>query len=216
MNLTISKNNLLIYTIDKLNIFFNDKKKIYQKDLSKIHNISLDRLEQCFKKINNNYYQTSNKVVFNHLNTDHFCSYLYFLSNTCYKKNINPIICQKIYYLNKILHSVDIFYEVNLPDIFLLIHPVGSVLGRAKYEDYFVVYQNCNVGSDKNKNPIFEKYVTLRPHSSVLGNCRISENSVIAAHSIILNRNIKKNTIYIGNPKSFYQLKNKSKYEAWK
>ena len=45
------------------------------------------------------------------------------------------MIADKIYYLNKILHSVDIYHEVELPSTFFLEHPVGTVLGRAKYQD---------------------------------------------------------------------------------
>ena len=216
MKLLIQKKNLLNYTVNQLNFFFNDGTKVSSRVLKKPFNIALERIENCFKAVNNNYYQKLGISIFNHLNSDHFCTFLYFLSNSCYSMKLNSIICEKIYYLNKILHSVDIFYEVELPDIFLLVHPIGTVLGRAKYSNYFVVYQGCNVGSNKNEKPIFEKYVTLRPNSSVMGKSKIYENSVIAAHSLILNQNVKKNLVYIGNPKKFYHLKNKEKYPCWK
>ena len=63
-----------------------------------------------------------------------------FFSNSCYKNSLDKTICDKIYFLNKILNSIDIYYEVSLPNIFLLIHPVGTVLGRANYSDYLIVY----------------------------------------------------------------------------
>ena len=47
-----------------------------------------------------------------------------------------------------------------MPDIFLLSHPVGTVLGRAKFEDFFVVHQRVTVGGDKDLNyPTFQKGV---------------------------------------------------------
>ena len=46
------------------------------------------------------------------------------------------------YYLNKIMNSVDWFYAIELPDVFCAEHPVGSVLGRAKWNgNRFFVYQ---------------------------------------------------------------------------
>ena len=38
-----------------------------------------------------------------------------------------------------ILHGIDVFFTVDLPDIFLFCHPLCTVLGRAQYSDYFLV-----------------------------------------------------------------------------
>ena len=99
------------------------------------------------------------------------------------------------------LNSIDIFYEVKMPDIFLLIHPVGTVLGRADYSNYLIIYQGVNVGSNKNIYPTLSKYVTLRPSSSILGNSKMGENSELATGSILIDNNLSKNKIYFGNPK---------------
>ena len=47
----------------------------------------------------------------------------------------------KLYALNKAMASVDLFYQVELPDIFTFDHPLGSVMGRASYSDYFTFSQ---------------------------------------------------------------------------
>ena len=39
-------------------------------------------------------------------------------------------------------------HEVELPDIFLFSHPLGTILGRARYANYFLVYQHCTIGSN--------------------------------------------------------------------
>ncbi len=44
------------------------------------------------------------------------------------------------------MHSVDWFYAVDLPVHFLCEHPLGSVLGKASYGDYFLIYQGTTVG----------------------------------------------------------------------
>ena len=97
--------------------------------------------------------------------------FLYFLANTLYKYDYELSFFEKIFLLNKILFSLDIFYEVELPDIFLFVHPLGTVLGRGSYSDYLVVYQRCNIGSNNNLSN--SKHVTLHPGASVLGNCII-------------------------------------------
>ena len=92
-------------------------------------------------------------------------------------------ICEKIFLLNKKLHSCDIFYEVKLPSVFLLVHPLGTVLGRGNYSDFFVAYQRCGIGSNHHIYPTLGKYVTMRPGSAILGNSKIGDNCQIAAES---------------------------------
>ena len=141
--------------------------------------------------------------------------FLYFLANTMYKHDYELSICEKIFLLNKSLFSIDIFYEVELPEIFLFVHPLGTVLGRGNYSDYLVVYQKCNVGSNNDIYPTLNKYVTLHPGASVLGDCTIGENSRIASQSLIIDSVLKSNTTYIGTPKKNSLTPNSSKNKIW-
>ena len=153
----------------------------------------------------------------NHLNSDQMATFLYFFSNSCYKNSLDKTICDKIYFLNKILNSIDIYYEVSLPNVFLLIHPVGTVLGRANYSDYLIVYQGVNVGSNKNIYPTFSKYVTLRPSSSVLGKSRMGTNSELATGSILIDHNVEKKIRFILEILKKISLKKKNNInEVWK
>jgi len=213
----INKNEIFDLVINQVNYLFNDKYKVQKKNVISSLNDAYERTINCFSKIDNPYYYDKKKkfVLFNYLNSDQFSTFLYFLSNSCFKRNKPKELCEKIYYLNKILNSIDLFYEVEMPDIFLLVHPVGTVLGRANYSDYLIVYQGVNVGSNKNKYPKFSKYVTLRPSSSVLGNCSLELNSELATGSILIDKNLKKNTIYFGNPKDFFLKKKKEFNNNW-
>jgi len=211
---SIKKKDLLIFTTNQLNLFFNDKKKIKKSEINFCFNLALDRTEYCFNKLKSRYYKKNKQTYFNHLNSDQYSIFLYFFSSTCFIEKVNVKTCNKIYYLNKVLHSVDLFYEIKLPNIFNLIHPMGTVLGRAKYSDFFVAYQNCTVGVSGTEHPTIGKFVTLRPGSSVLGNCVIGNNSEISAGSLILNKKIIKNSIYIGNPKKNYVINNNNKNNA--
>jgi serine O-acetyltransferase len=99
------------------------------------------------------------------------------------------------------LHGIDVYYTIDLPDIFLFVHPVGTVLGTAKYSDYFLVYQNCTIGANlKGDHPILGRYLTVYEGASILGRCNIGKNCRIAAGSMIMDSNLKNNKIYIGNP----------------
>ena len=102
-----------------------------------------------------------------------------------------------------------------MPDIFLLVHPVGTVLGRAEYSDYLIVYQGVNVGSNKNQYPKFSKYVTLRPSTSVLGKCHLEFNSELATGSTLIDKDLEKNSIYFGSPKKFFLKKKKEINSIW-
>lgn len=45
-------------------------------------------------------------------------------------------LADKIYYLNKIMNCIEVYWNVNFTPHFIVDHPVGSVLGRAEYGDY--------------------------------------------------------------------------------
>lgn len=205
MLLSINKNYLLEYCLNTINTCFKDGEIINEKDLKKSFDLSLDKIEYCHEGIKDikKYATKKKEIYFDHLNTDHFCTFLYFLSNTTFKNCKSKTICTKIYYLNKIMHSVDIMYSINLPKIFNLQHPVGSVLGPATYKNYLTVYNNCTVGRNSTNSkyePYLEKNVTLRPNSSVIGNSFIGENSEISIGSTVYNQKIGKNSIYFGDP----------------
>jgi len=214
MKISLKKNDLLSYTLGQLNIFFPDKKRVNKIEVAKSFNFAFERLDYCLSNIKNKYYSNNNKVIFNHLNSDHYCIFLYFFSNTLYKNNANKNIYEKVYYLNKLLNGVDMFYEVILPDIFLVIHPLGTVLGRAKYSDYLTVYQNCTIGSNSKKSPKLGKYLTIRPGSTILGDSKIGSNCQMAAKSILIDQKLSDNTTYFGNPKKFF-LRKKAKENDW-
>ena len=212
MKISIKKNELLSYTIDQLNNIFPIN-KINKKNILSSFNIALERTEKCFDHIDLKlkYYIRKDKVFFNHLNSDQYCTYLYFLSNTLYNDGANKNIYEKIYYLNKMLNGLDVLYDVKMPDIFLAVHPVGTVLGRANYSNYFVAYQNCTVGTNKNKSPSIGEYVTMRPGSSIIGKSNISNGCDISINSTIVDKNLTKNSIYFGNPNNFHIKKNLKK-----
>ncbi len=144
---------------------------------------TIDRLSYNFSKNENKYYSINNETYFNPYQSAQYCIFLYYLSNTIYKETNNKLLADKIYYLNKALNGCDIYYEVNLPNFFKLDHPVGSVIGRAKYGEGFSFSQNCTVGNNNGIYPNIEENVHMCANSSIIGNCNIGSNVIIGANS---------------------------------
>ena len=132
-----------------------------------------------------------------------YCNYLYWVSHLLFKAGESHI-ADKIYYLNKMLNAVELFYEVELPDIWSCEHPIGSVMGRAEYGNYFFFYQGCTVGGNRHGMggeiiyPVIGEHVTMFSGSKVLGNSRIGDNVTLAANSYVINIDIPSNSIVFG------------------
>jgi serine O-acetyltransferase len=198
------------------NALLPDGDDIVADDLMPSAGRALERLEHCFSRIANKYFFDGTQAVFDHLHGDQYCMWLYLLSSQLHRDGAGPALCSKLFLLNKALHGCDLFYEVALPDIFLLVHPLGTVLGRGTYADYFVAYQRCGVGSNRDAYPTFGEHVTLRPGSAVLGNCRIGHHCQIAAESLVLDRDLPDHSLYIGNPKNAMVKRQETPYPLWR
>lgn len=118
-------------------------------------NIALLACEENFSHSDNKYYWVetngTKKCIFNPYHAVQYMTFLYYLSHDIYKNANVEHLCDKIYYLNKILHSVDLFYAIELPRHFEAEHPLGSVMGRATYRDGFLFLQGCTVGGTRDK-----------------------------------------------------------------
>ena len=128
------------------------------------------------------------------------CNYLYWLSKELY--GIHSSAADKVYYLNKMLNSVDLFYAIDLPEEWSCEHPLGTVMGRAKYGRHFFFYQGCTVGGNYNKGvleyPVIGENVTMYSNSKIIGNSVIGDNTLIAANAYIKNETIPENSIVFG------------------
>lgn len=166
----------------------------------------LPRLKICFSHIDIKYFRNKDNVFFNHLNSDQYSMFLYMMSFSANKDCKNPNLASKLYLLNKLLHGIDAFYEVRLPKVFLFVHPLGSVLGRANYGEFFTVYQGCGVGSNAGASPVLGSNVVLHPNSFVLGKSRVGNNCAIATGALVLDSCVDDDTTYIGRPGNHRQV----------
>lgn len=126
--------------------------------------------------------------------SDEYVSFLCFLAREAYR--INEIELAEIAYLvNRRLNSFDCFYTRDLPDIFHLEHPIGSVLGPATFSNYLVIYQSVTVGGDINEvYPVFGEAVALFAKSSVIGKAVIGSNVAIGSHCQVFSEAVPSDT----------------------
>ncbi len=209
LNLSLQTNHLMSYVNNLLNHYLPDHKTT--KSLLNVNafELALDRVEFCFSHIHRKYYTDKEKIIFDHLNGDHMAIFLYLYSNTHWKMYGDSEIPTRIFYLNKIMHGLDLFYSVAMPDIFLLIHPLGTVLGHASYKDFLVVYQNCTIGSIGSDYPSLGEGVVLYSKSSALGKCKIGDNVVFGAGAMVINCEVPSNTIILGQHPHVRLVQNK-------
>lgn len=213
---SLHPDGLAALAANQVNTFFSDGCPVSPADLTLGVTGALERLEHCFSQINNKYFFDGARVIFDHLHGDQYAMWLYFLSNEISRLNGPVHICNKLFLLNKALHGCDLFYEIELPSIFLLVHPLGTVLGRGQYEDYLLVYQRCSVGSNHDIFPRLGLRVSLRPGCAVLGNSILGENCVVAAESLLLDQSLPANKVYIGNPRDHVIRPNLDKESIWR
>ena len=74
-----------------------------------------------------------------------YMTFLYIMANELYRNGVSSTLSDKLYYQNKTKNGLDMFYAIELPEVWSAEHSVGSVLGRAQYENGFFFYQGCIV-----------------------------------------------------------------------
>lgn len=200
MRSSLHSQHLLQYIQSQLMNSFPDG--LDSKLLKETHVIkALERVEFCFKHVKLSSYNKSGEVVFNHLYSDHYLIFLWFLSNTIYLDYGPSNLANKIYYLNKSLHSFDCLYNNNLPDIFIIFHGVATVLGKAHYSNFFISYQAVTVGASNGVYPVINEGVSLMAHSSLIGSCHVDKFTTISSNTHIFNKDIDKRKLVYRNEK---------------
>lgn len=198
MQLSINQVDLIAYIARQINNLFPDV-NVIADDFSRYFMVAIERAKYCFSHAKNKYFENHGQIYFNHLHTDQYAMFLYYLSNSLYHLNGNLSLASKVYSLNKALHSVDLFYEVDLPDIFYLQHPIGTVLGRARYSNFFFVYQRCSIGANlEHVYPTIGEGVVMYGGSSIIGNCTVGENCWISTGTIVMDQDIPPNSVVFG------------------
>ena len=203
MKLSLDKEELQYYVSRQLEYRFPDKKSIlnFEEPINKkSFEEALERVEYCFQHIMVRGYSVVEKgdknTFFHHLNSDQYSQFLYYFSNSLWKNGGNPDLCSKLILLNRDLSGCWFSYKAKLPDIFVLIHPVGSVLGNKniEYSDYLVVLQNITINGS-NIPLKLGKYLFMGAGSKIIGGGGIGDCVSIGVNTVVRNPNIPDNCV---------------------
>lgn len=167
---------------------------------------ALRRCEYCFSHVTNKYYNRNGEAFFNPFHSGQWLTFLYYLSNTISKTDCgdgeNKNLADKIYYLNKIMNSVDLYHEIELPEVFFFEHPLGLVIGRAQIEEGLVAYQGCTIGGNFHNGeisyPRVGKNFRMFANSKLLGNCEVGDNVILSADACVKDTDIPSDTVVFG------------------
>ena len=186
MRLSLSRTDLTHYVRKQFENLFPDGTDL--GDLQRLVDLALGRIEHCFSRVRLKGFFANGEARFSHWHSDQYAIFLYYLANSAFRERPGHPIADKAYALNKALHALDAFYEVELPDVFAVQHPVGTVLGRASYSDYFMCYHNCTVGANlDNDYPAFGHGVVMYGGSRVIGKTVIGANSFVSTGAIVID-----------------------------
>jgi serine O-acetyltransferase len=142
-----------------------------------------------------------------HWNVDQCIHYYVFLQSLLYDHG-HQQLSERVYYYLRTNFNIDIFPSRRLPDNILFVHPLGSILGNARYSNYMVVYQGVTVGGNtKLEYPAIGEDAVFYSGAKVIGNSRIGHNAVIGAGVTINNEEIPDNTVVFLDQNNLRQFK---------
>jgi len=198
MRSSLSGDDLASYVARQASAFFPDT-ALSAGSLTAPVRSAIDRLERCFSVVRRKYFAVDGESTFDHLHTDQYAMFLYLLANSIHRAGGDSRLAKKVYALNKALHGIDAFYEVELPEAFLFQHPVGTVLGRGRYGNYFFVYQRCSVGSSVDgAYPTIGDGVVMFGGSAIIGASTVGNNCWLSVGATVLDTDVPADSVVFG------------------
>lgn len=174
---------------------------VHGRMLDRASDDAFGRCMTCFDAISNKYFRGEDgRTRFDPFHSGQYSIFLYYLANTISKGDAeHGAVADRVYYLNKALNGLDVHHEVELPDVFFTGHTVGSVLGRARYSNFFFFGGSCTVGNNRGRYPLFGENVHMLSGSKVLGDSTIGSHVVFSANSYVIDTDIPPCSIVFGS-----------------
>jgi serine O-acetyltransferase len=204
IKLSLSKSELISYVESQLGTFFPDGKSI--RGLDSVISNALQYLAAC---INSAKLWTPGH--FSHLHSSQYCIFLYWLAREGFLNGLPRETCDKLFFLNKALNGIDLFYEIEMPQRFFIGHTNGIVLCKAEYGDKLVLYQNTTIGKNNGTAPVIGPCTIIYPHSSIVGACIIGENTTISHGCRLTDCSTRGNCLVFGGSKTKKPITRKAK-----
>ena len=218
MNTSMGTAELMTYIGRQMDHFFPDQYPFIGQDIDSAFHEALDRTEFCFRHISLPAYCQNGIASFSHLHSDQYSQFLFFLSNSLWKRSANKPICDKLILLNKLLNGMFYSYKCLLPNIFLFGHPVGTIIGNAVYSDFLVIFQNVTVNTDTddqgNPAPELGKGLFLAAGAKIIGNKRIGDRVSIGVDALVHQTEIPDDSVVIRANDGVVQIQPRKKHQC--
>lgn len=187
-------------SIDRLKIIF--RTDVPYGGGKRAFDLALDRTEYCFLHIRQ--YNSNGEARLSHLHMDQYSTFLYYYSNSIWKMGEDARFADKLILLNRALSGMWVSYKNNLPDIFCLVHPVGTVLGNANYGDYLVVLHNVTVNTvlgDQGEYLLnIGKGCYLSAGAKIIGGGDIGDGCTLGVNTVLHNHPLDSGTLAYEDP----------------
>ncbi len=169
-----------------------------RRSLQPILEAALPRVERSFSCSALPGYRTpDDRTRFDPAQTDQYAMFLWLCSNEAWRAGELDAAAD-FFALNKAFNAVVCMWDTVLPEVFLWIHCVGMMLGKADYGERFVAYQNVTVGTDRGARATFGAGTILFAGVVVTGAAVIGERSVVSPNSVIIAETIPPNSVVAG------------------
>lgn len=185
------------YIARQINQFFPDGGDVDAETVVTLLDGLLPAFEDGLSHYHNPGFWKDGQVRLNHLHGDQYALLLYRLGHEAGRAGLRDL-ADKSYLLNKALHGLDLYHQVELPRACWLAHPVGSMIGRATYQGPLVVMQGCTLGNRGGEYPVIGSRVILCAQSSIIGACEIGDNVCIGAGSLLVNEKVPSGCTVVG------------------
>lgn len=178
------------YTARQLNALFPAPVRLRPVDLRRSVDDALARIERCFSGIALPLYRRGEVPRFDLFHSDQYCTYLAYLGNALWQGGADPSICARVFALNKALHGLNCMYDTLLPETVVLVHVVGSVLGKATLPNCLAVMQGVTIGALGGAYPTFGEGLILSAGASIIGACTIGRNVMLEPDVHVLRTDV--------------------------
>jgi serine O-acetyltransferase len=138
---------------------------------------------------------------FNVLQSSQHTIFLYYLSNTIWRRSGDAAAATRLFLMNKAFNGIDLFYEIAMPEVFYIGHSAGIVLAKATYGNFLVLYQNSTVGRHKDQIPVIGDRVILYPGTSIAGRAVVEDDCVISQGVRVINKHVPKGSLVFAGEK---------------
>lgn len=155
--------------------------------------IALEKTNYCLSRI-----KTTSDKRFDYLVSWQYATFLYFLSRALWVEFGAGAEATRVFLLNKAVNGLDLYYEIELGNVFFLSHTSAIVFAKAIYGERCVFHQGCTIGRQGESRPVIEDGVVLYPGAQIIGRSHVRENTVISAGVSLVNCSTPGNCFVFG------------------